>query len=250
MGAGESQPKFVDVEVIRGSVGESSGALVTGLRIRQKITLEFRRPIQSRDQAAQQTAAEAPGYTMAAGAFKKAYKMDCNGRSYVLKVPGGRGTNLTKDCEDSEKAIQYATAFNARDPRSSIKFCAPVLVKVYAARDKNGHSVNCWVGREAMVEPYLEGDYDKFVFNLRIPRQVHELAEAFFHFTYHYSGHREIIWDLQGVNKSRSRVSEYHLTDPYIIENRHEAKNKFKILHADHFGCNKHCEKHGLPKGN
>jgi len=249
------KPKEVDVEVVRGSVGDQSGALVTGFELHDKITFIFQHPfgLDTRAAAMAQTVRrtrQGGGYTMASGCFKKAYLVDCKGhqkegqpkQQFVFKLSSAPDCDLLKDCEDSEKAVDYATAFNVDQRPSAIKFCAPVLVEVKAARDKNGVTLTGWAGKEAMVEPHLKGTYDKFVFDEEYPAQQHELAQAFFHFTYYRSKGREIIWDLQGVNCTGAVFgSEYRLTDPYIVDDEAKAKEKFLKLHKHKFGCNKHC---------
>ena len=49
MGAAESHPKELDVEVVKATIPDSDGALVTGLRKGQKFTITLRRPLKDVD---------------------------------------------------------------------------------------------------------------------------------------------------------------------------------------------------------
>lgn len=52
------------------------------------------------------------------------------------------------------------------------------------------------------VEPYILGEFVKLSNNTRVAKTEHRATEyglAFGHFSYEFSGHREVVVDIQGV---------------------------------------------------
>jgi len=175
--------------------------------------------------------------TAASGAAKKMYKvkrMD-TGEMYALKTPGKR-----EDVLDHVVAAQFAKEFG-----QGIRFVVPVLAHVDVALDANGDRVEAWESMAVLLEPLLEGAYEKFVCRRHKYGDgtfvYHTLPQAFFHFTYERSGRRLVIWDLQGI---REENGYYLLTDPYIVHDEHTVwrygshHSTFRILHPE---CNARC---------
>jgi len=258
--------KEVEVEVISEEILESSGALCTGLQKGRKLTFVFEDVLLGRDREVSLRQTEKPGAgkhsertamstsekstavsvgePMAEGAFKYAYAVrDKKTRErYVLKATKkSLLDSVWDDLEQSIKAIEHATTFNDMMFGSKIRFCAPSVVSVMNAKDAHGETVVTWLGMEVLLEPMLEGIYTKFVYSQEIPKFRHDLPQAYFHYTFNKSNKQQIIWDLQGVDKSGMIFSEYHLTDPLVLTDAEEAALFFKALHTDHWGCNHYC---------
>lgn len=62
------------------------------------------------------------------------------------------------------------------------------------------------------IEPYLHGKYEKYNSNGGYEDNTAAIMNAFSHWTWHVSGHRYLVCDLQGVENG----SKYILTDPCI----------------------------------
>lgn len=157
------------------------------------------------------------------------------GEMYALKTPGTR-----EDVMDHVAAATYAKDFGP-----GIRFVVPVLALVDKALDENGDRIAEWEGRHVLLEPFLEGKYEKFVCRRHKfgggSFVYHALPQAFFHFTYEASGRSLVMWDLQGIQEENG---DYLLTDPYIV---HEANSSwrygkqhdtYRILHTH---CNERC---------
>lgn len=251
--------KDIEVEVISEEIPESSGAICTGLQKGERLKLIFDEVLYERDtQTAMRVMDECrppspasptrsrslSGMPMAEGAFKYAYavRRKATNTSFVLKAPKNFMTSdVWDDLKESTTAIKYANGFNSVLFGSKIRFCAPSVVKVHKARDNVGDIVYTWLGVEVLLEPMLLGEYSKFVYSSQIPRARHDLPQAYFHYTYTKSDKKELVWDLQGVDKSGLVFSEYHLTDPLVITDTRQVEKYFKALHTDLWGCNWHC---------
>ena len=109
----------------------------------------------------------------------------------------------------SRVAQQFADRFNAiMQTSKSIRFIQPIIDEW----KPRGHAP-LRRGEKALVEPYLGANYEKFNSNTGEEYRNHGLSMgAFSHFTYHISGGRMLVCDLQGV---RTR-DKYILTDPVI----------------------------------
>jgi len=213
------------------------GTLSTGLMEGQQVTVKFQSGQPVDDNAASASHGDDVASVAASGAAKKMYKVKRldTGEMYALKTPGQR-----EDVLDHVIAAQHAKDFGP-----GIRFVVPVLARVEAALDDNGDRVHGWEGLEVLLEPLLEGVYEKFVCRRHKYGSgnftYHPLPQAFFHFTYESSGRTSVIWDLQGI---RQDDGDYLLTDPYIVHDAHtiwrygSQHNTFKILHTE---CNDRC---------
>eukprot|EP00928_Gymnodinium_smaydae_P011894 TRINITY_DN14351_c1_g2_i1.p1 TRINITY_DN14351_c1_g2~~TRINITY_DN14351_c1_g2_i1.p1 ORF type:complete len:240 (-),score=7.24 TRINITY_DN14351_c1_g2_i1:221-940(-) len=204
------------------------GSLCTGLLEGEQVTVKF--------QGSQHVVDEVAS-TAACGAAKKMYKVRRldTGELYALKTPGQR-----EDVFDHVMAAQVA-----RDFGQDLRFVIPVLARVDVALDQDGNRVAAWEGRHVLLEPLLQGDYQKFVCRRHKYGDgtfiYHSLPQAFFHFSYESSGRSMVIWDLQGIKDDKEG---YILTDPYIVHDGHpiwrygKHHDTFRILHTE---CNEFC---------
>lgn len=97
------------------------------------------------------------------------------------------------------------------------------------------------------IEPFIDGNYEKFNANGGYEDSFHSLMTAFCHWTWNISGHKYMVCDLQGVKSGR----KYILTDPAIHSVGREFGNTDfgivgmeKVL-ANHT-CNTLCRELGL----
>lgn len=211
------------------------GTVSTGLMEGQQVTIKF----QSGQPVSDDTtfAADDVASVAASGAAKKMYKvkrMD-TGEMYALKTPGRR-----EDVLDHVIAAQHAKDFGP-----GIRFVVPILARVEVALDGDGDRVEGWENMEVLLEPLLEGVYEKFVCRRHKYGSgtfiYHPIPQAFFHFTYESSGRTSVIWDLQGIKEENG---DYLMTDPYIVHDQHtiwrygSQHKTFQILHTE---CNDRC---------
>lgn len=87
----------------------------------------------------------------------------------------------------------------------------PVVVQILSAFKSDGTVAQSWHGKQALLEPFLTGKFQKYVFQSGGPK--HEIPQAFSHHSYGESNANMVIWDLQGVVKE----GHYHLTDPFFV---------------------------------
>lgn len=204
------------------------GTASTGLMEGEQVTVKFQAGHPVKDDVAS---------TAGSGAAKKMYRvkrMD-TGEMYALKTPGVR-----EDVLDHVIAAQHAKDFGP-----GIRFVVPVLARVEVALDDDGNPVDCWESKEVLLEPLLEGVYEKFVCRRHKYGSgtftYHSIPQAFFHFTYESSGRTSVVWDLQGI---REPSGDYLLTDPYIVHDDHKIwrygsqHSTFQCLHTH---CNDRC---------
>ncbi|XP_029195995.2 alpha-protein kinase vwkA-like [Acropora millepora] len=101
------------------------------------------------------------------------------------------------------------------------------------------------------IEPFLEGYYQKFNSNggYECWENISSLLPAFCHWTWHVSGHKYMVCDLQGVKHQ----NDYQLTDPAI----HSVHQEFGVTDLGVIGmemvlanhtCNFICTQLGLPQ--
>lgn len=171
--------------------------------------------------------------------------------------------NWVPEIAASKRAFKYAQHFQEKYfPRMSgstheIEFLIPLLAQM-----KNISAINLlwfkeafknerYVNKRSMVaiEPFIEGSYEKFNSNGGYEQQggLHSIVNTFSHWTWHVSGHKYMVCDLQGVKSGR----KYILTDPAI----HSAGREFGATDLGAFGmekvlgnhtCNNFCMQLGL----
>ena len=97
------------------------------------------------------------------------------------------------------------------------------------------------------IEPYLYGSFEKFNSNAGYEDGTSPLLTAFSHWTWHATGHRILVCDLQGVKNG----PKYLLTDPCI----HSIERKYGMTDLGVVGmekvmsthkCNDFCRRLGL----
>lgn len=113
------------------------------------------------------------------------------------------------DIQMSVVAQRFAARFNAIMQTSKpIRFIQPIISEWTA----NGRAP-FQRGEKALIEPFLGTNYAKFNSNSGWEnRNAGDNMGAFSHFTYHISGGKILVCDLQGVRTHH----EYILTDPAI----------------------------------
>jgi len=137
------------------------------------------------------------------------------------------------DIVTQEVARSFAAAFTA-ESKKKLQFLKVGLMQL---EDGDGE----WY----YVEPYMSGDYTKYTNNTSYASQDSELAQAFSHFTWHKSGGRLMVTDIQGVSAA--------LTDPQIhSENKSFGRGNLGTFGIDSFfmmhQCNHICHRLGLQK--
>lgn len=226
---GNQLPATAQLTIVYSTNGVMEAGMVsTKLQQGEQISVEFQAGPHGTENVAS---------TAGKGAAKKMYKVKrCDtGEFYALKTPGTR-----EDVIDHVVAATYAKDFG-----QGIRFVVPALAHVDIAYDQGGHHVAEWMDRDILLEPLLEGVYEKFVCRRHKFGDgtfiYHPLPQAFFHYTYESSGKALVIWDLQGV---RDENGEYLLTDPYIVHDENtiwrygKHHDTFRILHTR---CNSRC---------
>ena len=111
----------------------------------------------------------------------------------------------------AEKAKEFVDKWNAThsvDKRYIIH--VPEVIRTITAG--RGFKSGEWV----TLEPYIEGNYEKWNSNSGWNKEEKLSVHAFCHWTYHYSGGTMLLCDAQGVRNGDS----YCLTDPAICSMR------------------------------
>lgn len=149
------------------------------------------------------------------GAMRYAYAMwnDTMKSKLVAKVYMCTSPKYcSKDVYEGDMMSQAFAKYMANEFNKKVKnplqFVQAQLLSVVSASSRQEGSVMC-------VEPYMPGKYVKQTNNSNYVGKDSELAQAFSHFTWHYSGGDMMVTDIQGVRGT--------LTDPQI----HCAKNVF-----------------------
>ncbi|GMH67625.1 hypothetical protein TrRE_jg7011 [Triparma retinervis] len=132
------------------------------------------------------------------------------------EVRSGRDWKTSMMLEDvvvSSVASQLSSEFNKRKDGSSDGVKRPLLFNV--PRILHVSTKSFWlrasVGDVCVVEDYIEGQYERYVSN-NGTLLFHGTLSSFCHFTYHESGGRLLVVDIQGVRGEE----RYELTDPAI----------------------------------
>jgi hypothetical protein len=165
------------------------------------------------------------------------------------------------DQEMMNEARRFADEFNEIPlhvtPRRAIRF--PAWVDTGRVFDRPGFKFLGLFGdgdfhgvcldEKVLVEPYLEGEFEKFNSNGGWESSQGMLMQAFSHWTLKRSGGRTIVCDLQGVKDT----TEYWLTDPalHTVDGRYaDAKTDMGVAGIVtvllHHKCNGICEELGL----
>lgn len=142
-------------------------------------------------------------------------------KNEAVKHPDTRSV-WKKDVEQLQLAIQYAKSFNETvNANKKVVFASPLIAKV----EKRGltwflffswYNDDREVGEYVFVEPFLSGEWDKFLSNngyVNIEQNA-KLAIAFAHFSHHHSNGAICITDLQGIRNDSD--GHYVLTDPAV----------------------------------
>jgi hypothetical protein len=155
------------------------------------------------------------GY-IAEGSFRVCYlgKDTVTGQPVVLKKFKKHNSMEEKywkeDIQASREAQRFANQFNAEISSSKpIRFIVPIVYEC-----SSNICEPFLKGEKILVEPFLGKDaYDKFNTNSGWENEnCGSTMGAFSHFTYHISGGKMLVCDLQGIKKD----DEYILTDPVI----------------------------------
>jgi hypothetical protein len=197
------------------------------------------------------------GEYMAQGEFRACYlgKDTVTGQPVVLKKfikhTPMEENNWTADIQASREAQRFAKLFNAEIKSSKqITFIVPIVYEC---------SPNICTpfrkGEKVLVEPFLGKDaYEKFNSNSGWEnKNCGSTMAAFSHFTYHSSGGKMLVCDLQGVKADDG----YILTDPVICSVQQAfgitdcGEEGIRSFFANH-DCTELCKstwrKHGSPK--
>jgi hypothetical protein len=215
--------------------------------------------------------AEFERYSFAEGTFRKAFrgrltsKCPLRGQRIVVKaLKCGIAHNFSDwklDEEMMKEAKAYAEEFNQIPldvtPRRMIRF--PAWVDTGRVFDRpgfkflglfgDGGNYGVLMNEKVLVEPHLEGRFEKFNSNGGWDSPYGMLLQAFSHWTLKRSRGRTMVCDLQGVKDEQ----EYRLTDPAL----HTVDERYAAAKADlgvpgivvvllHHKCNDVCRQLGL----
>lgn len=121
----------------------------------------------------------------------------------VSKEPNEPSQTYFLDVEMQAVAKKFADSFNSKNPPKTIKFLLPYVVEFKNRTTRMGKRLV--VG----VEPLLHGKYQKHSNNYGfVSQEDRNTPQAFSHYTYHTSGGKFLVCDIQGV--------EDIYTDPQI----------------------------------
>jgi len=180
---------------------------------------------------------------------RKPYVLKCDLRASEAANPGG----LSEEVEMLAVCQVFAELFNVQaGVTKRIHFVDVSLLRLEKAGPSR-HTKRTASYEYATLEPLIEGKYIRFNNNAGYAADRCRTVQAFSHFTYHRSGNRLMIVDLQGAKDS----THYLLTDPAIhcvcrpdvfgITNRgQEGITDFFSTHQ----CNSVCSSLGLPRNN
>ncbi|XP_052795894.1 alpha-protein kinase vwkA-like [Mya arenaria] len=170
---------------------------------------------------------------------------------------------MAPDLAASKKALGYAEEFGRNYFRrirnyiheNEIEFLIPLIAKMqyvstfnvlwFIPYDTDSRYVKS--NEHVSIEPFIEGQYDKFNSNGGYEKSIHELMTTFCHWTWYISGHKFMVCDLQGVKSGR----KYILTDPAIhsydcrFGNTDLGVVGMEMVLGNH-NCNKLCRELGL----
>jgi len=121
---------------------------------------------------------------------------------------------LEKDAVSQAFARVVALEFSKRLPNTPLTFVRVQLMSVKGSLEAASH-LQC-----ATVEQYMPGEYKKHTNNSSFLAEGSEVAQAFSHFSWQFTGGKYMITDIQGINDSV-------MTDPQIHSS---------ILGDDRFG--------------
>lgn len=144
------------------------------------------------------------------------YGMSKKGANIVVKLmkPShfNQGQRISQSDVNAQKmAIKLAEKFVKEVPiNKSIKFAPAELHTIHGDKfDANGK--RCAVdGEEFLIEPFLEGKYQKFNSNSGCSAGLSSLPDFFSHWMYCHTEGRYLVCDIQGVQTETG----YLCTDP------------------------------------
>ena len=187
------------------------------------------------------------------GNYRKAYLGSYidgvrKGQRCVVKIcKSGRHRNYADDIKISELASAIAQKFNALPGvKRKVMFVKPEIAVVQTSFCLSPARP----GERVLVEPYIDGKYEKFISN-NGTLLFHGTLSCFCHYSFWASKQRLIIVDLQGVRGAR----QYFLTDPAIHSVEDSCGHGYGELDLGCVGieaffsthkCEKNCR--GLPK--
>mmetsp|Transcript_89949 Transcript_89949/g.226915 ORF Transcript_89949/g.226915 Transcript_89949/m.226915 type:complete len:280 (+) Transcript_89949:41-880(+) len=112
------------------------------------------------------------------------------------------------DLSAIDEAARLIKAFNNYNQEMDLPCARPMFylnaAQVWTSTDGSG--------KKCLVEPRLPGDFMKFNSNTGWVSDSSKLTEALSHFSYHFTGGRSLLCDLQGTKID----SHYLLTDPAV----------------------------------
>jgi hypothetical protein len=214
---------------------DSSGALVSGLKCGDQLTILSTRRVSGLDPLGWRYREDVRPYwpedyrfqvprmsLLATVISREQRETQC-----VLQMPAPVGertmTNARLHMEDAEAAASYAKQFNTQmfqgmgmnvdmgmpgEAPPSLKICAPVACEVLQSSSPE-HFAR---GQACMLTPYKYKEVHKFVF--MGADDFLEVPQAFFHYAAHISGGKEFVCDIQGCEDDQGEIQ---ILDPVIL---------------------------------
>ncbi|XP_019512141.1 PREDICTED: LOW QUALITY PROTEIN: alpha-protein kinase 1 [Hipposideros armiger] len=171
------------------------------------------------------------------------------GKEY--KEPKGLWYHFT-DVQRQMTAQHYVTEFNKRLYEQQIPtqiFYIPSAVLLIL----EGKTVQGCIS----VEPYMLGEFVKLSNNTKVVKTEYKATEyglAYGHFSYEFSGHRDVVVDLQGWVTGNGKGLIY-LTDPQIhsvdqkdVTSNFGKRGIFYFFNNQHVECNEICRRLSLTR--
>jgi hypothetical protein len=128
-----------------------------------------------------------------------------------LAKPEGQQEHVAKLCKNVREPAEhyfrdvmmhgtgkcFADEFNANNPPKKVDFVVPFVMEFTMRKSLNGRDGHLFMN----VEPFLKGTYKKYSNNFGfVSPDERNTPHAFSHFTYHASGGKMLVCDIQGVD--------------------------------------------------
>lgn len=175
---------------------------------------------------------------------------------YVYRGKYDQGERVGEECvrKEFKTGCVYESSFFQNDIKA-VRQAAEIVKKFNALKILNKpiyvNEPEVWVGdsgcslagQRMLVEPMIKGEYFKFNSNTGYAAADSEAMQALSHFSYHHSGGKLLLCDLQGGRYSNC----YILTDPVILSEgkqfgptdlAQQGINNFMAHHK----CNRFCD--------
>jgi hypothetical protein len=156
------------------------------------------------------------------GTFRKGFAGMVEGQEVIVKTfhkkPHAKADDWKDDVQESKEAQMFANEYGTKvhDLNKKFTFAVPKVFKIVGDCDNDEFDE----GDRVLVEPRLKGKFTKWNNNNKYkwkdaPGKGHgAVVQAFCHWTYHKTGGKKMVLDLQGTYNKKDG---YTFTDPAIV---------------------------------